>query len=1152
MSITTKFIPHSLIGIVSVLPAMLVMPAMAANVSNYTDFVTSAKADVEEGQTRTTSLDSDITVLSMLAPKDGVINGNGHTLKNLSFSGTPELVGQFGAYAWQYTNDSGATVKLYTEKSSLSTSSGGTEVFSDPELQNSIGRIDYKSGNYFDITGRGIITNYTVVTDGEGFVNGVYQVESTSAKTYHIVCLEDESGNRVYVRKNLTKKDGGYTAAEVMDDSASATYYEDYFGENQHTISIKGVAATDDGYALTAPEKMLLDNNGLAVQKPNKEYIVNGQYFYTSPTANIDTVGTVYYTPDLYNTGMSVDRTGDSPLFYMKNNSLFVGSNGKDVTINDVIMSDFVYASTSNQGAALTLSWGGSATVNNSVFKNNINKDSELGGAASIIGGNLTLNNVSFQNNTGLGGGSALMVGNKIEKKNNVYYYHIGNAEIHGGDFTNNNSSDVGAIYVTLKDTENATAKGIEALDNELLLDGTLFRGNHSVLAAGAIGNFGSMTIQNGTTFLGNYTEGDGGVMFLGAESTTSITDSVFGAVGSGNTAGGKGGVIRTRDATEANNAYAKLDILAGSQFIGNGAADGGVLYNNFYSSATNADAVTIADSTFTSNSASNNGGVIFNSGDLDNGGNGSAGKIRISGSTFTDNSAAVNGGAIYNVGTMILSGTNTFSGNTANGVANDIYNVATLDVAGGTTNISGGIAGTGALTIADGATLNLGTASIVQNTITLDGIVNADLKSANEFAFLDAATFTDTTTGELNLTLKSVGEYNVFKNAVFANTNIADSSVFDYSWNDAGDTITVSTKSASEIIEAIDDVKAESVNAVVAMANAKDETAQQIGNALAAALADGDSELVEHEVKKLAPEEKPVTHSVASSVQNQVLTLTANRMTGGMAAGRAGGDEINADYGFWAQGLYNKSRFLGEFDGQSRGVAVGFDALINKMYTLGIGYAFSNSDIDMSGDGGSFDIDSHTVFVYGQYKPSQWFINATLSNTVSKYTEKAVVMGTPTETEYDVNSFGIQAMTGYDFKSGITPMVGARYLHVTTDGHERLLGYVDDSKSSFLSAVAGLKYAFDIQDTGSVRWTPELRALATYDVIADKNGATVYVPGGSIYHVAGDRMSRGGGELGMGLTAEWRGLELSLNYDLQLREDYLSHTGMVKLRCEF
>ena len=38
--------------IVSILPIMLVLPAMAINVDNWDDFVSSAKADVEEGQTK--------------------------------------------------------------------------------------------------------------------------------------------------------------------------------------------------------------------------------------------------------------------------------------------------------------------------------------------------------------------------------------------------------------------------------------------------------------------------------------------------------------------------------------------------------------------------------------------------------------------------------------------------------------------------------------------------------------------------------------------------------------------------------------------------------------------------------------------------------------------------------------------------------------------------------------------------------------------------------------------------------------------------------------------------------------------------------------------------------------------------------------------
>ena len=49
-----------------------------------------------------------------------------------------------------------------------------------------------------------------------------------------------------------------------------------------------------------------------------------------------------------------------------------------------------------------------------------------------------------------------------------------------------------------------------------------------------------------------------------------------------------------------------------------------------------------------------------------------------------------------------------------------------------------------------------------------------------------------------------------------------------------------------------------------------------------------------------------------------------------------------------------------------------------------------------------------------------------------------------------------------------------------------------------------------------------------------------------------GDRLSRFGGEFGIGLTAEYNGLEISLVYDLNLHKDYTSQTGMAKFRYEF
>ena len=55
------------------------------------------------------------------------------------------------------------------------------------------------------------------------------------------------------------------------------------------------------------------------------------------------------------------------------------------------------------------------------------------------------------------------------------------------------------------------------------------------------------------------------------------------------------------------------------------------------------------------------------------------------------------------------------------------------------------------------------------------------------------------------------------------------------------------------------------------------------------------------------------------------------------------------------------------------------------------------------------------------------------------------------------------------------------------------------------------------------------------------------------IYHkAAGDRLSRVGGEFGIGLTALYNGVQLSVNYDVTVHEDYTSQTGMVKFRYDF
>ena len=80
----------------------------------------------------------------------------------------------------------------------------------------------------------------------------------------------------------------------------------------------------------------------------------------------------------------------------------------------------------------------------------------------------------------------------------------------------------------------------------------------------------------------------------------------------------------------------------------------------------------------------------------------------------------------------------------------------------------------------------------------------------------------------------------------------------------------------------------------------------------------------------------------------------------------------------------------------------------------------------------------------------------------------------------------------------------------------------------------------------------PQLHAAATYDFLSDSVAANVMIPGAASYVVNGDALSRMGGEFGIGLGILYDGWDITLDYNLNLRESYTSHTGMLKFRYDF
>ena len=131
-----------------------------------------------------------------------------------------------------------------------------------------------------------------------------------------------------------------------------------------------------------------------------------------------------------------------------------------------------------------------------------------------------------------------------------------------------------------------------------------------------------------------------------------------------------------------------------------------------------------------------------------------------------------------------------------------------------------------------------------------------------------------------------------------------------------------------------------------------------------------------------VAPEVAPMVQKTQTETANQVFGAVSTRLTGGSIStgseGMSSGDS-NPDAAVWVQGMYNHSKLddtskAKGFDSDSAGVALGIEKFINKDVKVGAGYAYTNTDID--GFMRDTDVDTHTAILYGEYKPSNWYIN--------------------------------------------------------------------------------------------------------------------------------------------------------------------------------
>lgn len=324
-----------------------------------------------------------------------------------------------------------------------------------------------------------------------------------------------------------------------------------------------------------------------------------------------------------------------------------------------------------------------------------------------------------------------------------------------------------------------------------------------------------------------------------------------------------------------------------------------------------------------------------------------------------------------------------------------------------------------------------------------------------------------------------------------------------------------------------------------------------------------GDAASAAQLAEDVAPSADPVVQTVETGIMNQAYGAVSSQLSGGHVAsaaqGKSSGDGMFDKAAAWVRTLFNKSELddtskAKGFDVETTGVAMGFHKEVAENVKAGVAYAYGDTSVD--GHHRDTDVDSHTFMLYGEYKPSDWYVNAIASYGMSDYDESKHTAVGKIKGSYDVETYGLQAMTGYDFNvSGytLTPEAGLRYAHIKQDSYRDSAGQrISSENQDILTGIAGVKASKDFTLENGMKLRPEARLAMTYDLMDGENDAIVNI-GSASYRINGEQLDRFGIEAGAGLTAElndkW---DVSAGYEGKFRDDFNDHTGILSAKYKF
>lgn len=487
--------------------------------------------------------------------------------------------------------------------------------------------------------------------------------------------------------------------------------------------------------------------------------------------------------------------------------------------------------------------------------------------------------------------------------------------------------------------------------------------------------------------------------------------------------------------------------------------------------------------------------------------------------------------------------------------LAQDIVAINTNLENGGTLNLGTNKLTTESLTVAEGGTVAFQVSGKENYGRVMANNYNVASENTNLILTLDTGVLEKDDTGTFVIFANQSGEAQKvdFK-------NLSENSRYVFQQNEDGTYTITGTATAEDVASDVggDKNMQNTVSAWLDQSNMPDNSRAEVVQEHLNRLSQTDPVSFKKATEALMPEVSSLGHSLANSINNKLSNLVKQRFSGAPSRrGMSGGDTFT-NSSVWAQGLYNKSKLdtTNGFDGKTHGIAMGIDGEVLDDLKIGIGYAYTESDVDSTGR--STDIDTHTALVYGEYTTGQNFVNAVVTYGRSAYDEDKDVSGLGVRADYDMDAIYGQVIGGRHYKAGdmdIAPEAGIRYLWTKTHGYTDTAGqYVKPNTADTLTGLLGFRIGSHTTLTGlqGVIFNPEVSVHATYDMLNDKNKSIVQLANGASYTVQGDSLDRFGVEFGAKLGMMMGNTELSLDYEGRFKKDYTDHTGLVNLKYHF